>query len=199
MTDTVYVFARAPRLGMVKRRLASGIGALAALRWYRGTLAAALRRLAADRRFRVVVAVTPDRSGGPWLHGLPRIGQGRGDLGQRMHRVLARHRRAAVVGSDVPGLRADDVARAFRLLRGGNACFGPAADGGYWLVALGPRRPAQPFSNVRWSTPSALADTRRNFAGRPVALLRTLRDVDTTADLHALAPAAGFALAKTGI
>src|SRR5947209_1270059 len=36
--DTLIVFARAPRLGTVKRRLARGIGAMAALRFYRGQL-----------------------------------------------------------------------------------------------------------------------------------------------------------------
>jgi uncharacterized protein len=184
--DVVFVFARAPRLGTVKRRLAAGIGARAALRFYRGALAATLRRLAADRRFRTVVAITPDRLRGPWLRGLPSVAQGRGDLGARMQRAADRSRRVAIVGSDIPGLRADDVARAFRLLGRAQACFGPAEDGGYWLAALGPRRPRQPFARVRWSSPTALADTLANFADRPVAMLRQLRDVDTAADLRAL-------------
>jgi uncharacterized protein len=183
--DAVYVFARAPRLGTVKRRLAAGIGDRAALQFYRTTLAATLRRLAADRRFRTVLAITPDRSLGPWRHGLPTVGQGCGDLGVRMCRALRRHPRGrvAIVGADIPDLRADDVAAAFRQLRGRHACFGPAEDGGYWLVALGPRRPADPFASVRWSGPHALADTLANFRRCTVAFLRTLRDVDTAADL----------------
>jgi glycosyltransferase A (GT-A) superfamily protein (DUF2064 family) len=102
-----------------------------------------------------------------------------------MERVARRHLggRVAIVGADIPGLRAYDVAAAFRRLRAADACFGPAADGGYWLVALGARRPARPFGSVRWSSPHALADTLGNFAGRRVAMLRTLRDVDTAADL----------------
>jgi len=187
VTDVVYVFARAPRLGTVKRRLAAGIGAMAALAFYRATLGATMRRLARDRRFRTRVAVTPDRAGGPWRLGLPWVAQRGGDLGARMDRVMRRHRggRVAIVGADIPGLRADDVATAFRRLRAADACFGPAADGGYWLVALGARRPSRPFANVRWSSPHALADTLANFAGRSVATLRTLRDVDTVADLAA--------------
>jgi uncharacterized protein len=190
MRDTVYVFARAPRLGTVKRRLAAGIGARAALRFYQATLAATLRRLAADRRFRTVLAVTPEGARGPWRRGLAVVGQGRGDLGARMHRAIARHRRGsvAIVGADIPGLRADDVATAFRHLRGKNACFGPAEDGGYWLVALGPCRPARPFARVRWSGPHALSDTLANFRRHSLALLRTLRDVDTEADLSSLQP-----------
>ncbi len=188
MTDTVYVFARAPRLGTVKRRLAACIGAMAAMAFYRATLAATLRRLAADRRFRTVVAVTPDRARGPWRLGLPVVPQRGGDLGARMDRVARRHRgqRVAIVGADIPGLRASDVAAAFRRLRAAHACFGPAEDGGYWLVALGARRPARPFGGVRWSSPHALADTLANFGRRHVALLQTLRDVDTAADLMAV-------------
>jgi glycosyltransferase A (GT-A) superfamily protein (DUF2064 family) len=116
------------------------------------------------------------------------VPQGLGDLGARMARALARHRRgrAAVVGCDIPGLGAADVATAFRLLGTARACFGPAADGGYWLVALGPLRPARPFAGVRWSTRHALADTLANFGRQPAALLRTLRDVDEAADLQAI-------------
>ena len=75
---------------------------------------------------------------------------------------------------------------AFRALGRADAAFGPALDGGYWLVALGPRRPARPFAGARWSTPHALGDTLINFASRRIAMLRRLRDVDTAADLNEL-------------
>lgn len=183
MRDTVFVFARALRLGTVKRRLAREIGDRDALRFQRATLARLLRDLAADRRFVTVLAITPDRARIARPRGVAVVPQGHGDLGARMHRALGRARRAAVVGSDIPGLRATDVAAAFRALGCARACFGPAEDGGYWLVALGPLRPARPFAGVRWSTRHALADTLRNFAERHVALLRSLRDIDTAADL----------------
>ena len=61
MRDTVIVFARAPRLGAVKRRLARDIGDRAALRFHVATMTALLRDLLASRRFDVVLAVTPDR------------------------------------------------------------------------------------------------------------------------------------------
>jgi len=188
VTDTVFVFARAPRLGTVKRRLATGIGEPAALRFYRVTLATTLRRLRGDRRFRTVLATTPERARGPWRGGLPTVGQGSGDLGTRMQRCLNRRAggRVAIVGADIPDLSADDVAAAFRLLRANSACFGPAEDGGYWLVAVGARRPSRAFAAVRWSGPHTLADTLANFTGRSVAFLRRLRDVDTLDDLRAL-------------
>ncbi len=178
------LFARTPRLGAVKRRLAREVGDAAALRFHRAMLASLVRRLGRDRRWRTVLAVTPDRARFPAP--LPRLPQGRGDLGERMARALARHRRAVLVGSDVPGVRAADIAAAFRALDGrADAVFGPAEDGGYWLVGLGPRRPPDPFRGVRLSGPHALADTLANCRGRRVVLLRRLRDVDDAADLAA--------------
>jgi uncharacterized protein len=75
---------------------------------------------------------------------------------------------------------------AFRALGRADAVFGPAADGGYWLVGLSPRRPARPFAGVRWSSEHALTDTLGNFPGRRFARLRTLQDVDTAADYRAI-------------
>jgi rSAM/selenodomain-associated transferase 1 len=179
------MFARAPRLGTVKRRLAREAGDVAALRFHRAMLGVLARRLGRDRRWRAVLAVTPDRA--RFRTPLRTVPQGRGDLGERMARALARDRRRAVlVGSDIPGLRAADIAAAFRALDGrADAVFGPAEDGGYWLVGLGPRRPPALFRRVRWSGPHALADTVANCRGRRVALLRRLRDVDDAADLAA--------------
>jgi hypothetical protein len=183
--DTLVVFARAPRLGAVKRRLARGIGAMGALRFYRGQLAAVLA-VAQDRRWQGRIAATPDRARARWPRRLPVIPQGMGDLGARMARAMRRRRRVVVVGSDIPGISREDIRNAFRALGQADAVFGPAQDGGYWLVGLGPRRPARPFAEVRWSTEHALSDTLANFAGRRIALLRTLRDVDTAEDLEAV-------------
>ena len=182
------VFTRAPRLGTVKRRLAAQIGARAALRFHRATLLRLLRALAADRRFRTVLAVAPDRARFRLPVRVPMLPQGPGDIGQRMHRAGQRFRRGrvAIIGSDIPDAGAADVAAAFRALGRAEAVFGPAADGGYWLVGLGPRRPARPFAAARWSTRHALADTLANFAGRRVARLRMLHDVDTAADWRRL-------------
>ncbi len=186
--DTAVVFARVPRLGTVKRRLAAEIGDRAALRFHAGTLTRLLRALAADRRFRTLLAATPDRarlSLPPRIH---RISQGGGDLGQRMDRVFRRfpRQRVAIIGCDIPDATTADLAAAFRALGHADAAFGPAADGGYWLVALSPRRPARPFAAVRWSTRHALADTLANFSRHRMAFLRTLRDVDTAEDLRRL-------------
>jgi rSAM/selenodomain-associated transferase 1 len=186
MRDVAIVFARAPRLGTVKRRLARDIGDVAALRFHRAMLRQLLRRLGRDRRWRTILSITPDRARIAWRG--PVTGQGRGNLGERMARALGQARNAVLVGCDIPGLGPADVAAAFRVLRRADAVFGPAEDGGYWLVGLGRRRPERPFANVRWSGPHALADTLVNFRHRRVAFLRHLQDVDTVEDLRALGP-----------
>lgn len=188
MRDTVVVFARAPRLGAVKRRLAREIGDRAALRFHQQTLHRLLRALAADRRFRTVLALTPDHAHARLPVRLPRIPQGSGDIGRRMHAACRRYPRGkvAIIGSDIPAAGPTDVVAAFRALGHADAAFGPAIDGGYWLVALGPRRPSHPFAAARWSSPHALSDTLNNFVRHRVAMLRHLRDVDTADDLIGL-------------
>lgn len=183
MRDLAIIFARAPRLGTVKRRLAHDIGDRAALRFHRTMLNGLIRDLARDRRFDTVLVLTPDR--GRFRSPIPirTLPQGHGDLGVRMARALSRAHRAVLVGCDIPGVGTADIVTAFRALGRADAVFGPAEDGGYWLVGQGPRRASQPFARVRWSSEHALADTLRNFRWQRTALLRYRRDVDTIADL----------------
>jgi uncharacterized protein len=179
------VFAKAPQLGRVKQRLAAGIGALAALRFQRAATAHLLRRVAHDRRWCCWLALTPDRAAaGPrfWRVSCARIAQGQGDLGQRMARPFARLPGPVVlIGSDIPEITASHIDAAFRLLGAHDLVFGPARDGGFWLIG-GRRLPRGLFAAVRWSSPHALADTLRNVPPRwRVARVATLDDVDDAA------------------
>jgi uncharacterized protein len=193
------LFVRDPALGRGKRRLASEIGDLPAVRFERLMIARLLRRLASDRRWDLRIAVTPDRGrrhAQHWRRGIGVFPQGGGDLGQRMRRALTTPRPGPVVliGGDIPALGVGHVAAAFRLLGTHDLVFGPAADGGFWLVGAR-RRPCLPplFERVRWSTPHALADT---LAGLPrgiaVGFADTLEDVDDADAYHRLYPQRGF-------
>ena len=180
MKGTLIVFARAPRLGGVKRRLAAGIGTQAALRFHRTNTESLIQRLGRDPRWKTMLAVTPE----PWrwpVH-LPRKAQQGSDLGARMANALraAPPGPAILVGSDIPGITPDIVARAFRVLGAVDAVFGPARDGGYWLVGVRGRGLLRGlFRNVRWSSEHALADTIGNLpAGRRHLLVDMLEDVD---------------------
>ncbi len=187
------IFARAPRLGTVKRRLARDVGALAAWRFHRNTTGALLRRLGHDPRWTTWLAVTPDRwarhGRGLWRSPVRRLAQGPGDLGARMGRVLAclPPGPVVIVGCDVPGITAAAVARAFKRLGDHDWVIGPAGDGGYWLIGAR-RRPVLrlPFAGVRWGSSLARADTLANLQDHKVVLLEQLDDVDTGADLARL-------------
>jgi len=170
------LFVRLPRLGAGKKRLARDIGAVAALRFERLMLARSLRRLGRDRRWHLRLAVTPDRAARRWPGAFP---QGAGDLGVRMRRALAAcgPGPAVLVGSDIPGLTANHIAEAFALLGRHDVAFGPASDGGFWLV--GCRHRAPDFGRVRWSSAHALADVLANMPkSLSVGLAATLDDVD---------------------
>jgi rSAM/selenodomain-associated transferase 1 len=177
---TLILFARAPRLGGVKRRLAAGIGRRAALRFHRINTESLIRRLAQDRRWRTMLAVTPEAW--RWPMHPPRMIQRGHDLGARMANALAGAPPGPVilVGSDIPGITADTIARAFRALGAADAVFGPARDGGYWLVGVRGRGLLRGlFSDVRWSSEHALVDTIANLpAGRRHVLVDMLEDVD---------------------
>lgn len=181
--------AKHPAMGRVKRRLAREIGAAEAIRFYRSSLSHTVLRLAADPRWLTVIAMDALADGAPLLS--PRRAalmlQGDGDLGLRMQRLFNRlpPGPVIVIGSDIPAIRPAHIAGAFRLLGQADAVFGPAPDGGYWLVGL-KRTPRvlAPFARVRWSGPHALADTRTNLKGKRVALTANLNDVDRADDLR---------------
>ncbi|HEV7997646.1 MAG TPA: DUF2064 domain-containing protein [Stellaceae bacterium] len=199
MRGHLVLFVRAPQLGRGKRRLASEIGDLDAVRFERLMIALLLRRLGGDRRWTLRIAITPDRArrhARHWRAGVAVFGQGAGDLGQRMRRALAAcpPGPAALVGTDIPGLAGRHVAAAFRLLGAHDLVFGPAADGGFWLV--GARRRQQPrglLERVRWSSPNALADTLGGLPRRTqVGFAETLEDVDDADAYRRLRPRLGF-------
>ncbi|MEQ9225724.1 MAG: TIGR04282 family arsenosugar biosynthesis glycosyltransferase [Parvibaculum sp.] len=184
------IMAKAPLIGRVKTRLARDVGGVEALRFFRTAAASLIRRLGSDPRWRTVIAVSPDRAvydAGIWPRDIPRIGQGGGDLGDRMGRLFRDlpPGPVVIVGADIPGIGAGHIAAAFAALGRHDAVFGPAEDGGYWLVGL-KRRPRvhDIFEGVRWSSAETLADTVENVRMRKmsVAMLERLPDIDTGAD-----------------
>ncbi|WP_439497216.1 TIGR04282 family arsenosugar biosynthesis glycosyltransferase [Bosea sp. (in: a-proteobacteria)] len=186
MVPTLIVMVKAPLAGRIKTRLAREVGAVEAVRFYRAATAALLRRVGFDRRWRTLLAVDPPRAIGAtfWPVGLARCAQGPGDLGARMRDLLALTRGPIVlIGSDIPGIAPGHLNAAFAALRHHDAVFGPAEDGGFWLVGLRAGfRPRHLFDGVRWSSEHALADTLANLADARVALVETLFDVDDARD-----------------
>jgi len=110
-----------------------------------------------------------------------------GDLGRRMGiSASAAPGCSVIIGSDIPSLSLPILVASCNAVRRFDAVFGPATDGGYYLVGI--RSPSHAFrlyDRVRWSGPHALADTLKNVPRHwKVALLPTLSDVDCAADLN---------------
>ena len=183
------VMVKEPHAGRVKTRLGRDIGMTSAAWWFRHQSISLIRRIT-DPRWDTLLAVSPDKQGLTsriWPQGLMRVPQGNGDLGQRMARVFTclPPGPVLIVGADIPGIRRHHIQKAFMALGNNEAVFGPAFDGGFWLVGL-KRTSAQPrtlFRNVRWSTQHALADSKASLPSFRIAQIDTLRDVDTQADL----------------
>jgi len=190
------VFAKKPEPGGVKTRLAGEIGAEKAAEVYRRLAEAVWAGTASDQYQRWLVFEPPDEAFAmrQWLTGAESyIPQAPGNLGDRLRAAFrlafdAGARRVAVIATDAPEVRSDDVVAAFELLSSGRrAAIGPCPDGGYWLLALSDFR-ADVFSGIQWSSARVFEQTMARLRTDDVApgVLRTLLDVDRVSDLRQL-------------
>ncbi len=184
---TLIVMVKEPRAGRVKTRLGQQVGMTVAAWWFRHQARCLLRRLN-DPRWVLVLAVTPDFEGLKsrfWPSHLPRIAQGRGDLGQRMARcLLVSQGPAILIGADIPGVQRHHIVQAFQSLGHHRSVIGPATDGGFWLIGLRypERTPPAFLDGIAWSQ----NDTLQNTLPRPplpLAHAAILSDVDDADDL----------------
>jgi rSAM/selenodomain-associated transferase 1 len=182
----IIVFAKAPVPGAAKTRLIPALGEWGAARLHERLTRHAVRTALAAGCGRVEVHGTQRHSFFDGL-GVPfRLQRGR-DLGERMHRALARNPGAILIGTDCPELTVADLRRAIRLLQGAcDAVLAPAEDGGYALIAL--RRHVAPeiFRNIAWGTSSVYAETVSRLKPYRWRALRTVWDVDRPEDLARL-------------
>ncbi|MFC2954145.1 TIGR04282 family arsenosugar biosynthesis glycosyltransferase [Marinicaulis aureus] len=197
MRGTVIIFVKAPVAGRVKTRLGADIGFGRAAALFRVLMQRTMMQ-SVKGGWRTMLAVDPPAathlSAQFWPPHVARMPQGPGDLGQRMARAFenAPPGPVIIIGADAPGLRARHLRQAFGALNGADAVFGPAVDGGYWLVGLNRRRAAPDlFNGVRWSTKYALKDTLKTLPSSfAVRMLETLADVDEVKDLSIIGAAA---------
>lgn len=102
-------------------------------------------------------------------------------LGATEELLLAGHDAVILVNGDSPTLPPTTIAAAIAALRqpGDRAVFGPASDGGYYLIGLKTAH-AELFRGIPWSTAETLAVTleRGRGIGLETALLPTWYDID---------------------
>lgn len=192
MTPKICVFAKPPRAGLVKTRLAAELGETRA-----AELAAAFLRdtwsFVTGVPWAEAVLATSEPHAREWVF-LPneRVEpQGDGTLGERIERVLRRALAAApfaiALGADTPGLPPSFLALARARLEVSRAVIGPCDDGGFYLLGLC-GCPEGLLEGVPWSSAETYAATleRLRAFGLEPALLPTWFDVDTPADLERL-------------
>ena len=174
----LYIFAKAPIMGKAKTRLARDIGVTHAKRLYRAMTMQLFRNLQ-DPRWDIILMVTPTAKLGhvPEWSGFPQIAQPKGSLTPRLARAFRGKGPVIVIGTDCPQITRSDIDRAFKAMRCHDVVFGPADDGGFWLMgAMAPLGP-QYFANIRWSHEHTLLDMQQKFSGK-IAILRQLTDID---------------------
>ena len=183
MRPVLYIVAKAPIMGRAKTRLAADIGPVHAKRIYRALMAQVLRQVR-DPRWDTVLAVTPPHLLGhvPDWDGFAQVPQVSGSLTPRLAALFARKGPTLTIGTDCPQVTATDIADAFRTLKSHDHVFGPASDGGFWLMGANGPLPCRFFEGVRWSHEHTLSDVADRTNGA-FGVLRTLTDVD---DLTAL-------------
>lgn len=196
MKRGLVIFAKEPLPGLVKTRLAAGIGADAAAGFYQEMLGNVIdlsRKLTGVET--LVYWDCPEQA-------LPRLAdrfacrsrrQCDGNLGQRMESAFTEmfadgHDICCIIGSDAPDLPLAYLHEAYQRLEENqpDAVFGPCTDGGYYLLGLRRVWP-QLFANIHWSSPLVLQQSlaAASKSGLTTALLPEWRDIDTREDLLA--------------
>lgn len=110
-------------------------------------------------------------------------------LGERMKNafadVLGRgYERCVLTGSDIPGIKADDVKQAFDSLIKEDVVIGPSEDGGYYLIGMRRLHP-ELFDKKTYGHANVLEDLEETIRQKGLSACRInmLPDMDTREDL----------------
>jgi rSAM/selenodomain-associated transferase 1 len=197
------ILSRAPEAGRSKTRLAAVIGDAAAAQLAKAFLLDITQGLRDSANWTTTLFVEPPSAIERMrqLTGINDVqAQSAGSIGARMAGAVeasigAGAETVIVVGSDIPTLGPEHIQAALDTLREHDVVFGPAPDGGYYLLGLGPQllitsRYVALFKDiaVHWSTATVLAESEAiaSDQGFTSARLTGALDVDTAADLASL-------------
>ena len=190
MTDAlVIVFVKNIKLGTVKTRLAKTIGDFGAFEVYSELVKItekATEALDIDKRIYFSNAVVDTK----WQNEFKTVQHG-ADLGERMLNAFkdgfeSGYKRIVLIGSDLPDINSTHIKKGIEALTTSDVVFGPAEDGGYYLVGLSKMNTAI-FTNKPWSQSNLLEQTLQELHNNKVTVstLETLNDIDTYEDLIA--------------
>jgi len=188
------IFAREPLPGKVKTRLARDLGDQAAADLYAAMLGDVLEQAVALDDVRPLLFWSLENAGLPCCPSIPRqqmFAQHGANLGDRMAAALETAfssgvEACCIIGSDSPDLPVEYIRQAFDHLEQDEAdvVFGPAEDGGYYLLGLWRSWPGH-FRDIPWSTTTVLESSlkRAGELGLRTTLLPTWYDLDELKDL----------------
>ena len=190
MTDAlVIVFVKNIKLGTVKTRLAKTIGDIGAFEVYSELVKItekATQQLDIDKRIYFSNSVVDTK----WKNDYKTVQNG-ADLGERMLNAFkdgfkAGYKKIVLIGSDLPDISKVHIENGVAALNENPVVFGPAEDGGYYLVGLSQIEESI-FINKPWSQPNLLSETLQELQknGISVSTLAPLNDIDTYEDLIA--------------
>jgi len=187
MKELVIVFAKNPELGKCKTRLAKSIGDEKALNIYKELIkhtANTLKQVKADLVVFYSEAIQrKDLWDDDYFQKQVQIED---HLGEKMKAAFEwgfaqGYSKICIVGSDLMELEATDIEKAFMELNDNRVVFGPANDGGFYLMGM-TQLYHKAFLNKAWSTESVLEKTLQDLEGLPIALLGTKTDIDYVED-----------------
>ena len=180
------VFVKNIKLGKVKTRLAKAIGDNGAYNIYK-ELVKITEKATEDVVVDKLIYFSDTLIDTKWKHVEKRIQQGV-DLGARMENAFKEgfengYDKIVLIGSDLPDISSTIIEQSFTALEKKEVVFGPAEDGGYYLIGLS-RLHSCIFKNKAWSTSNLLETTvnELNTYKIAVSLLQTLNDIDTFDD-----------------
>ncbi|MEP5254880.1 MAG: TIGR04282 family arsenosugar biosynthesis glycosyltransferase [Winogradskyella arenosi] len=185
----VIVFVKNIKLGTVKTRLAKTIGDFGAFEVYTELVKItekATAQLDVDKRIYFSNTVVDSQ----WKNTYKTTQRG-ADLGERMCNAFqegfdAGYEKIVLIGSDLPDISSTHINNGLKALAQSEVVFGPAEDGGYYLVGMS-KMNADIFKNKPWSQPNLLEETLQELQNKAVSVrtLAVLNDVDTYEDLIA--------------
>ncbi len=196
------IFVKTPTISSVKTRLAADIGKEEAEEFFVLSAAAlhetvkTLQSLHPNIKSFWAIAESEGLDHSLWQD-LPRIYQGDGKLGERLHKVFDQliddFDGVVIIGADSPQIGSDDLAVAFEVFDdsigqdGFDIVVGPAKDGGFYLVGSSKRLPSTLWASVRYGTEQAGRDLIDNALKLgDVFTLPEEIDIDTVGDLRTL-------------
>lgn len=183
------IFVKNIKLGKVKTRLAKTVGDENAFTIYKALVEVteiATSSINVDKRIYFSDAIIHEK----WPNDYKAVQKGE-DLGQRMSNAFKDgfndgYTEIVLIGSDLPNITKKVINNGFGSLKSKEVVFGPAEDGGYYLVGMSKLHHFI-FENKAWSTSNLLEETLSELKQKKieVSLIETLNDIDTFEDLQA--------------